>query len=95
MKYPKMLHASVLLLDGKIEQWKVSGNKKDHPYDFKNPFWKRERIEEYTVENKEWVVESDKENQDVFSKLAPEWFQQWEHAEDYKGWHAYGEERKF
>ena len=95
MDYPRTIYASVLLLDNKIELWKVSGNEKRHPLDFSNPYWKRNRLEEYTIQTTSWEAKDASENHEVFQVKATEWFQQWEHAEDYKGWKAYGEDREF
>ncbi|XEC97028.1 hypothetical protein AB6A23_11085 [Paenibacillus tarimensis] len=92
-EYPYKLYASVLLLDGKIESWKVVNYPKEAPSDFK-AYWKLDRLKDYTAETKSWTVNNLEEHNDVFQRLAPEWFTQWRHADDYRGWHAYGEEER-
>lgn len=87
-QYPHDLYASVLLLDGKIESWKVVNYPKRSPGEFQ-AIWKRGRLNDYTTENMKWVVSNNKEHNDVFSVHAPEWFRQWPHAEDYVGFPAY------
>lgn len=81
--YPHKLYASALLLDGKIENWKVV----DYPwidiYGIKN-YWKRDRMKDYTIVSQEWEVNNDKEHNDVFTMHAPKWFKQWELADDYR-----------
>lgn len=86
--YPKKLYASVLLLDGKIESWKVVDYPKREPVEFK-AIWKRERLNDYTAEYTSWIANNLTENHEVFQKLAPEWFKQWSHADDYVGFPAY------
>ncbi|MFB6366778.1 hypothetical protein ACFCP7_22470 [Paenibacillus elgii] len=38
---------------------------------------------DYEVKSKTWIVYNDKDRIDVFNIHAPEWFKQWEHADDY------------
>lgn len=89
MRYPMTLYASALLLDWKIENWKVSGNQKSHPFDFKHN-WKKDRLNDYTVESHSWIVNNDEEHKQVFDELAQQWLSQWKHADDYKLIPAYG-----
>ncbi|MFC4305773.1 ASCH domain-containing protein [Cohnella boryungensis] len=88
-KYPHDLYASVLLLDGKIENWKVVDYPKKTPGIFSG-FWKRDRLKDYTVQTQKWTVNNFLESQDAFNKHAPAWFRQWPHADDYIGFPAYG-----
>lgn len=74
-KYPYDLYASVLLLDGKIENWKVVNYPKKTPGAFSG-FWKPARMKDYTVQNHKWTVNNSLEHEEVFSKHAPEWFRQ-------------------
>lgn len=88
-----IIYAQVLLLDNKIESWKICQSKKHSPYDFK-AFWKMERIKDYTMETV--IFEKEKTNVEegwdfntyVYEVLAPQWINQWEYADDYKGGEA-------
>ena len=82
--YPHKVYASVLLLDGKIEGWKVGNPPKTEPLDFK-AYWKRDRLADYRAEFIGFTVNNDKEHDDAFRKLSPEWFKQWELADDLHG----------
>lgn len=83
-EWPHKVYASVLLLDGRIEEWKIGNPPKTEPLDFK-AYWKRDRLADYRAEFTEFVVNNDQEHDDAFRKLAPEWFRQWELAEDFHG----------
>ncbi|GAA4879488.1 hypothetical protein GCM10023310_69570 [Paenibacillus vulneris] len=101
-EYPHELHANVLLLDNKIECWKVGDTKADEGYwPFKSR-WKVDRMKtinmgsydvmglgDYKVETKTWTVNNRQEHNDVFTLHSKEWFKQWEHADDYKLGRAY------
>ena len=86
----EVIYAQVLLLDNKIESWKICQSKKNSPYDFK-AFWKRERVKDYTIETV--IFEEEKTelengwdfNSYVYEVLAPQWINQWEYADDYRG----------
>jgi hypothetical protein len=82
-QYPHMVYASVLLLDDKIENWKIGGHKKDNPMEWTN-FWKMDRINDYTAECKGFEVNTPEEHEAVFIELAHEWFKQWPLADDYR-----------
>jgi hypothetical protein len=86
-EYPHKLYASVLLLDNKIENWKVSDRPKE-VLGFTH-CWNWDRLNDYTGDIKEFEVNNGEEHEKVFTTLAPEWFKQWEHADDYKGFRAY------
>lgn len=102
-EYPHELHANVLLLDNKIECWKVGNTKAEDGYWPFKAYWKKDRFKivqdehgcaffdmgDYKIETKTWVVNNDQEHSDVFYIHAPEWFKQWEHADDYKLGRAY------
>ncbi len=89
-EWPHKVCASVLLLDGKIEEWKTGYPPKKEPGDFK-AYWKRDRLNDYTVEYTCFEVNNDKEHDEAFRKLAPEWFRRWELAEDLHGTAPYSE----
>lgn len=91
-EWPHKACASVLLLDGKIEGWKTGYPPKKEPGEFK-AYWKRDRMNDYTVEYTCFEVNNDKEHDDAFRKLAPEWFRQWELAEDLHGSPPYSIEK--
>jgi hypothetical protein len=86
--YPHELHANVLLLDNKIECWKVGNTKAEEYWPFK-AYWKLDRLNDYEVKSHTWVVNNDEEHNEVFRTLSKEWFRQWEHADDYKLQRAY------
>lgn len=83
-EYPHSVFASVCLLDNKIENWKVGEHPKTHPGYFSG-FWKMDKLNDYTSQYIEFVVNNDKEHHNAFVKLAPEWFKQWELVEDFIG----------
>jgi hypothetical protein len=100
--YPHELHANVLLLDGKIENWKTGGTKAEAEFWPFTTRWKVNRMRlvdygqyesldvgDYTVESKTWMVNNNQEHNDVFMAHASEWYRQWEHADDYKLGRAY------
>lgn len=93
-EYPHKVYASVLLLDGKIENWKVSGNSKKMPGDWSS-FWKLDRLNDYKVQFTEFVVNNAKEHNEVFEKLAPKWFGQWPIADDFVGSRPYREKKNY
>lgn len=87
-RYPHDLYASVLLLDGKIETWKVGQHPRETPGVF-SAFWKIDRLKDYTAQTQKWTVNNSQEHNDVFAVHAPAWFRQWPHSEDYVGFRAY------
>lgn len=100
-EYPHELHANVLLLDNKIECWKTGNTKAEGYWPFRAS-WKTDRLRlfnddpyeswtmgDYKVESKTWTVNNDLEHNDVFKIHAPNWYKQWEHADDYKLGRAY------
>lgn len=91
--YPHSIFASVLLLDGKIESWKVVDYPKQTPGEFKS-YWKLERFKDYTCESKEFICNNDEEHNLAFMKWAPNWFKQWPLADDYRGMEPYEAEEE-
>lgn len=85
-----IIYAQVLLLDSKIEAWKICQSQKNSPYDFK-AYWKRDRMNDYTMDTFVFVEEETTVddgwtfNSYVYEVLAPEWINKWEYADDYKG----------
>ena len=90
-EWPHKVCASVLLLDGKIEGWKTGYPPKTEPCDFK-AYWKKDRLNDYTVEHTCFEVNNDSEHNDAFRKLSPEWFRQWKLADDLHGSPPYSDE---
>ena len=84
-----VIYAQVLLLDGKIESWKICQSKKNHPYDFK-AYWKQDRVNDYTMETKtfrkEEIIVPDgwNFNSYVYNVLGVRFINQYEYADDYK-----------
>ena len=85
----KIIYAQVLLLDEKIESWKICQDRKSSPYDFR-AYWKSDRLDDYrevTRIFKEEEVEIGKGwtfNSYVYNVLAPEWINQWDYADNYR-----------
>lgn len=84
-----VIYAQVLLLDNKIENWKICQSKKRGTFDF-NANWKRERLSDYTMETIVYKAEEVEVpegwgfNSYVYNVLGPRWVNQWEYADDYK-----------
>lgn len=85
-----IIYAQVLLLDNKIEEWKICQDKKDSPLEFK-AYWKRDKIDDYTMDTKvfnECEVEVPKGwtfNSYVYNVLGIRFINQYEYVEDYRG----------
>ena len=86
--YPHDLHASAILKNNKIKIWKVGDGKLSEKYLIDSLI---KEHPEYSYQEKTWTVNNDSEHGEVFGKLAPEWFSQWEHADDYRGFRAYND----
>lgn len=86
--YPHIIYASVLLLDGKIENWKVGQYKWNDIGDICG-HWKMDRLNDYEIKTTLWKVNNDKEHRRVFNELAPKWFKQWKLADDFYGCKPY------
>jgi hypothetical protein len=81
--YPHEIYASVLLLDNKIEGWKVGQRYWTFPQEAK-AYWKMHRINDYTSHWQLWTVNNSDEHNRVFSELSTEWYRQWELADDFQ-----------
>lgn len=85
-----VIYAQVLLLDNKIETWKICQCRKESVYDFK-AYWKKDRLDDYKMktmvfyENETDIEDGWNFNQYVYNVLAPKWINQWKYAEDYHG----------
>lgn len=90
MPNDNIIYAQVLLLDNKIENFKICQDKKSGVYDWK-AYWKQDRLNDYTMETKVFEnddIINDPEgklfNRKVYSYLAPQWINQWDYADDYR-----------
>ncbi len=88
----KIFYASALLHNEKIKFWKISPNKRSSVEDFSKDFiFAGESLQEFIGKGNFKVVytqfiESEiTTNDDIFNKLAPDWFSQWKLIEGYKG----------
>lgn len=84
-KYPHKVYASVVLLDGKIYNWKVGQSCWNSAYEAKVRFSDFDKLDKMIVRHTYWVVYSPEEHQKVFEKHAKEWFKKWQIHEDHVG----------
>ena len=82
-EYPYMLYTSVLLLDGKIENWKTGNRHWNNTFNITG-LWKFERIGDYKVQWIGWLIENVEQNEKVFNVLSHKWLKQWLYAKDYR-----------
>ena len=75
--------ASVLLRDGKIWNWKISGNPKYNVYDWSMRL--SDRLDEWNMQSVviEFYDDSTEQRNSIFSTSAPNWFKRWELHEEY------------
>ena len=85
-EYPHDLHASVLLLENQIIQWKVGPNAWENVYSItirgEIPLG---GLDALAVQSTTWTVHDDKEHNDVFQKHAGKWFKQWKMHKNHRG----------
>lgn len=86
--YPHMVYVSVLLLDNKIENWKVGQHKWERPCDA-TAYWKVNRLKDYKVQHVGYWCKNSEEHEKVFNKLAPKWLKQFKYAKGYRLARAY------
>jgi hypothetical protein len=87
-EYPHMIYVSVLLLDNRIENWKVGNYQWHNPGECKC-YWKFKRLKDYKVQSIGFWCKNDEEHNRVFTELAPKWLKQFKHAKDYRLSRAY------
>lgn len=87
--YPHKVYASVLLLDGKIYNYKIGEDYWKHPLEVKMRFSDFEKIDRMTVEHTYFEVNNVEEHNAAFKVLAREWFKSWEIHEDHIGARCY------
>ena len=80
---PQVVFAYAILLDNKIENWKVTSGNRNRLYEFSS-IWKKERLNDYKLQKVCWVCNNVDEWNKVFNELAPKWFKTWKYANDYK-----------
>ena len=85
---PQVVYAYAILLDNKIENWKVTSANRNSIYNF-GGIWKVKRLNDYKLQKVCWVCNTVDERNKVFNELAPKWFKTWKHADDYKLMRAY------
>lgn len=87
-EYPQVIYAYAILLDNKIENWQVSKNNRSSVFEFTG-YWKQNRLKDYKLQKVSWVCKDSLECLKVFDELAPKWFKNWKHADDFKLQKAY------
>lgn len=90
-QYPHYVNASVLLLDGEIYNWKIGNQRWENPSMVKMRFSDMHMIKEgrFTVKNKYFLVNNDKEHNDVFNIHARKWFKNWKISKKHIGAKCY------
>ena len=81
-KYPKVIYGYAILLDNKIENWAVRTINRRYVWEFKG-CWKMGRLQDYKMQKVCWVCNNAEECVKVFEELAPKWFRNWKHADDF------------
>ncbi|HZG16940.1 MAG TPA: hypothetical protein VE710_18270 [Candidatus Bathyarchaeia archaeon] len=87
--YPHKVYASVLLLDGKIYNYKIGEYYWRFPGEVKMRYSDIDKLDRMTVEHTFFEVNNDIEHNRAFDVLAPEWFKNWEVHENHVGAPAY------
>lgn len=90
-EYPYEVNASVLLLDGKIYNWKIGNQHWETPNMVKMRFTDMHLISEgrFSTENKSFTVNNEKEHSEAFEIHAREWFKNWEISDVHIGIKCY------
>ncbi|MFJ8528505.1 hypothetical protein [Bacillus sp. NPDC094106] len=83
--YPHDIHASVLLLNAEIHNWKIGERCWTHPFAMKWSYPFPDNIDKFSVKTHTWTVHTPEEHSKVFQEFAPEWMKQWAVAKDYVG----------
>lgn len=86
--YPHQIFATVLLLDGKIENWWIGKLDPENQFQSKD-FEKTDSLDDYKIINTSWEVNTQEEHDMVFNKLSTEWFKQWKVTGGFKGFRPY------
>ncbi|MFE4571377.1 hypothetical protein [Paenibacillus chitinolyticus] len=84
-EYPHEVYASVLLLDGKIYNWKVGNYFWSHPMEAKIRMSDFDKFDRMEVKHTSFTVNNDFEHNLAFSLNAKQWYRQWEISEEHVG----------
>lgn len=87
--YPHKVYASVLLLDGKIYNYKIGQSFWENPLEVKMRYSDFEKIDRMTVEHTCFEVNNSEEHNTAFKVLAMDWFKNWEIHELHVGSRCY------
>ncbi|MED1955115.1 hypothetical protein [Brevibacillus centrosporus] len=87
--YPHKVYASVLLLDGKIYNWKIGQDHWKHPHEVKMRYSDFDKLDRMYTQYAWFEVNNDEEHNRAFEVLAREWFKQWEIHENHIGAKCY------
>lgn len=87
--YPHKVYASVLLLDGKIYNYKIGDSYWEHPTEAKMRYSDFKNIDRMRVEHTFFEVNNDAEHNAAFEVLATDWFKQWAVHENHVGARCY------
>jgi hypothetical protein len=82
--YPHKVYASVILLDGKLYNWKVGQHAWLCPGEVKICFSDFDKMNRMTVEHTFWEVGNPTEHNQAFDQ-AKEWLKQWPIHENHVG----------
>jgi len=91
-EYPHKVFASVLLLDGKIYNWKIKNSAWLHPSEVKMRYSDFDKIDRMEVKWTSFTVNDRFEHSLAFQYHAVEWFKQFEISEHKIGGAPYKEE---
>ena len=87
-QYPKVVYGYAILLDNKLENWKVTCHNRHSVYEFTG-YWKRDRLKYYKLEKICWICKNVNELNKAFDIMAPRFFRTWKHSDDYMLIRAY------
>ncbi|UUV46038.1 hypothetical protein [Bacillus phage vB_BanS-Thrax3] len=92
--YPHDVYASVLLLDGKIYNWKIGNRYWESPFHVKMRYADFDKIDRMEVHHTSFTVNNSTEHSYAFEVLSRKWFKQWDIHEDRLGAPPYDENVK-
>lgn len=91
-EYPHKVFASVLLLDGKIYDWKIKNTHWEDPNEITMRISDFDKIPRMEVKWTSFTVNNDEEHNRAFEEDAREWYKQWEVSEHVLYCSPYGED---
>lgn len=83
--YPHDVYASVLLLDGKIYNWKIGQYHWESPFDVKMRYADFDKVDRMEVHHTSFTVNNSGEHSHAFEVLSRKWFKQWDVSDDRVG----------